>query len=126
MPPDPHGKMRKMHGAPPEIIPRLPDGERGAIPPLSLNCYKPVWDILLQRLALTVWVVLETLLQRDAEHDGHFERSLKGRRIFVLFDRNDGLPCDADLIGELLLGDLSFSAELPNLIAYGGHQSVLR
>ena len=77
-------------------------------------------------LALTVRVILETLLERYAEHDGHFERSLKRRRVFVLFDRNNRLPRDADAIGELLLRYLSSGSEFPNLIAYSGHQSVFQ
>jgi hypothetical protein len=69
---------------------------------------------------------MEALLERHAEHDGHFERSLKRRRVLVLLNRYDRLPCDTDSIGELLLRYLSLGSELPNLIAYGGHQSVLR
>jgi hypothetical protein len=55
------------------------------------------------RLALTMRVILEALLERYTQHDGHLERSLKGRRILVLLDRDDGLTRDADSIGEFLL-----------------------
>jgi len=69
---------------------------------------------------------LEALLERHTKHDCHFERSLKRRRILVLFDRNDRLPCDADSIGELLLRHLPEGPEFSNLIAYCGHQSAFR
>ncbi len=78
------------------------------------------------RLTLTARVILEALLDRNTKHNCHFERSFKGRRILVLFDRNDCLPCDADLIGEFLLRHLPEGPEFSNLIAYCGHQSALR
>ena len=52
---------------------------------------------LYHRLTLTARVVLEALLERYTQHDRDFERSLQRRRILVLFDRNDRLPCDARL-----------------------------
>jgi len=77
-------------------------------------------------LAFTERVILEALLERHTKLDCDFERGLKGRRILVLFDRNDRLPCDADSIGELLLRHLPEGPEFSNLIAYRGHQSALR
>ena len=71
-------------------------------------------------------VILETLFERHTELDSHFERSFKRRGILVLFDRNDCLPRDADTIGEFLLRYLSSRSEFPNLIAYSGHQRILR
>jgi len=79
-----------------------------------------------RRSALTLRVILEALVERYTERDGHFEGSLKRRRVLVLFDRNDRLPCDADSIGEFLLRYLSQSPQFPDPIAYGGHQSALR
>jgi hypothetical protein len=43
-----------------------------------------------------------------------------------LFDRNHRLPCNADLIGEFLLGHLTDGTEFSYLISYCGHQSALR
>jgi hypothetical protein len=77
-------------------------------------------------LTLTERVKLKALLKRDTKHDCHFERSLKGRRIFVLFDCDDRLPCDADSIGKFLLRHLSEGPEFPYLISYRWHQSALR
>jgi hypothetical protein len=57
-------------------------------------------------LTLAVRVKLEALLDRHTKHDCNFERSLKGRRILVLFDRNDRLACDTNSIGEFLLRHL--------------------
>jgi hypothetical protein len=74
------------------------------------------------RLALTVRVILEALLERHTKHDCHFERSLKGRRVLVLLDRDDCLTCDADSIGEFLLRHLPHGPKFPNLIAYSGQQ----
>ena len=78
------------------------------------------------RLALAARGILEALLDRHAKDDCHFERGLKGRRILVLFDRNDRLPCDANSIGEFLLRHLPKGPEFSNLIADCGHQSALR
>ena len=75
---------------------------------------------------LTVRVILEALLERHTQHDCHFERSLKGRRILILLDRNDRLACDADSISQLLLRHLPHSPKFANLIAYSGHQSAFR
>jgi hypothetical protein len=75
---------------------------------------------------LTVRVILEALLERHTQHDCHFERSLEGRRILVLLDRNDCLACDADPVGEFLLRHLPPGAKFSNLIAYSGHQSAFR
>ena len=47
------------------------------------------------RLAFTARVILEALLKRYTKRDCHFERSLKRRRILVLFDGYNCLPCDA-------------------------------
>src|SRR5206468_10075933 len=77
-------------------------------------------------LTLTARVILEALLKRHTKRDCHFERSLKRRRILVLFDGYDRLPCDAHLISEFLLRHLAEGPEFSNLIAYGGHQSAFR
>lgn len=77
-------------------------------------------------LALTARVILEALLKRHTENHCHFERRLERRRILILFDGYNGLPCDANLIGELLLRHRAEGPELSNLIAYGGHQSAFR
>ena len=78
------------------------------------------------RLTLTVRVILEALLEWHTQHDCHFERGLKGRRILVLLDCNDRLACDANSIGELLLRHLPHGPKFANLIAYSGHQSAFR
>ena len=77
-------------------------------------------------LARTARIILEALVKRHAKRDCHFKRSLEGRRILVLFDSYDGLPCDADLIRKFLLRHLAEGPEFSNLIAYGGHQSAFR
>jgi hypothetical protein len=66
-------------------------------------------------------LILETLFERDAERQGDLERGLKRWGIFVLLHGDDGLARDADLIGELLLGQVTRGAQLANAIAYGGH-----
>lgn len=77
-------------------------------------------------LTLTARVVLEALFNRHPKRDCHFERSLERRRILVLFDGYNRLPCDADLIGQFLLRHLAERPEFSNLIAYSGHQSAFR
>jgi len=77
-------------------------------------------------LALSARVKLEALLKRHTKRTCHFEGSLKRRRILVLFDGYDRLPCDAHLIREFLLCHLAEGPEFPNLITYGGHQSAFR
>jgi hypothetical protein len=78
------------------------------------------------RLTLTVRVILEALVERHTKDDGHLERSLEGRRILVLLDGNDGLSCDADSVGKVLLRHLPHGPKFSNLIAYSGHQRGLR
>ena len=78
------------------------------------------------RLPFALRVVLKALLQWHAKHDGDFKSSLQRRRVLVLFDRDDCLPRDPNSICEFLLRYVSLSAEIPNLIAYDGHQSALR
>jgi hypothetical protein len=91
----------------------------------SHHLEKPLYQSPIH-LALTARVILEALLERHTKHDCHFERGFKGRRILVLFDRNHRLPCNADLIGEFLLGHLAEGPEFSYLISYCGHQSALR
>jgi hypothetical protein len=71
--------------------------------------------------SLTAGFVLKALFKRDAERQGDPERGLKRWGIFVLLHGNDGLAGDADLVGELLLGQVARGAQLANAIAYGGH-----
>jgi hypothetical protein len=85
------------------------------------------WSQLAQPgLALTARVILEALVKRHTKRDCHFKSSLERRRILVLFDSYDCLPCDADLIRKFLLRHLAEGPEFSNLIAYGGHQSAFR
>ena len=79
-----------------------------------------------KRSTLAARIILETLIERHAEHDCHFKGSLERRRIFVLFYSYDGLPCHPDLVGECLLRHLAERPEFSNPIAYGGHQSAFR
>jgi hypothetical protein len=69
---------------------------------------------------------LKTLLERHTEGDGDFERSLERRRVFILLNRYDGLPCDADFIRKFLLRHSLQGAECSDLIFYRGHQSAIR
>jgi hypothetical protein len=73
------------------------------------------------RLTLAVWIVLKAALKRHTQHDGNLERSLERRRVLILLDSDDRLPCDADAIGEILLRHLSQGPEFPNLVANGRH-----
>ena len=51
--------------------------------------------------------VLEDVVERDAEHVGDLEGHLQRRRIPALLDGDDGLPGDADALGQFGLGHLA-------------------
>lgn len=69
---------------------------------------------------------MEALLERHTKRDGHLERSFERRRILVLFNGYNRLPCNSDLVGEVLLRHFPSGSELSNLIAYGGHHNAFR
>ena len=78
------------------------------------------------RLALAVSIKLEALLDWHTKHDRNLECSLKGRRILVLLDGNDGLARDAHSIGKFLLCHFPRGSKFPNPITYRGHQRAFR
>jgi len=66
-------------------------------------------------------LILEDLLQSDAEDESDFEGGLQGWRVLVLFYGDDSLPRYADCVGEGLLCHVVGGAKLANLIEDGGH-----
>ena len=71
-------------------------------------------------------LVLEDLIERDAEYvrdaEGDFERG----RVLVALDGDDGLAGDVDEVGEFLLGHGAGGAELADGVADGGIHAAIR
>jgi len=63
--------------------------------------------------------VLKDLLYRDVEGSGELERQGQGGCVPARFDGNDCLACNANLVGQLLLGYLAvFKTQPANLVLH--------